>query len=250
MTDTILVTGGAGFIGSHTCKALARAGFTPVTYDNLVSGHRWAVRWGPLEAGDILDPLRLSEVIKAHRPVAVIHFAAYAYVGESIVEPAKYYRNNVAGSQVLLDVMRTHDVNRIVFSSSCATYGVPTSLPITEDMPQVPINPYGATKLMVERMLTDYGSAYGLQSVALRYFNAAGADPDGGIGEDHDPETHLLPLVLEAGAGLRPDLHHLRRRLRDGRRNLHPRLCARQRSGPSPCSGTAIAREWWSKCEF
>ncbi len=205
MSETVLVTGGAGYIGSHTCKALARAGFTPVTYDNLVSGHRWAVRWGPLETGDILDSLRLSAVMKAYRPVAVIHFAAFAYVGESITEPAKYYRNNVAGSQVLLDVMRAHDVNQIVFSSSCATYGIPDRLPITEDTPQSPINPYGATKLMVERMLADYGAAYGLRSVALRYFNAAGADPDGDTGEDHDPETHLLPLVLETAAGLRPD---------------------------------------------
>ena len=205
MSDTVLVTGGAGYIGSHTCKALARAGYRPVTYDNLVSGHRWAVRWGPLEIGDILDSIRLSAVMKTHRPAAVIHFAAFAYVGESITEPAKYYRNNVAGSQVLLDVMRAHDINQIVFSSSCATYGVPDRLPITEDTPQSPINPYGRTKLMVERMLADYGAAYGLRSVALRYFNAAGADPDGDTGEDHEPETHLLPLVLEAAAGLRPD---------------------------------------------
>ena len=153
MSETVLVTGGAGYIGSHTCKALARAGFTPVTYDSLVSGHRWAVRWGPLETGDILDSLRLSAVMKAYRPAAVIHFAAFAYVGESITEPAKYYRNNVVGSQVLVDVMRAHDVGQIVFSSSCATYGIPDRLPITEDTPQSPINPYGATKLMVERML-------------------------------------------------------------------------------------------------
>ncbi len=205
MGETVLVTGGAGYIGSHTCKALAKAGFTPVTYDNLVSGHRWAVQWGPLEVGDIRDPLRLASVVKVYRPAAVIHFAAYAYVGESISEPAKYYRNNVAGSQVLLDVMRAQDVEQMVFSSSCATYGIPAKLPITEQTPQSPINPYGATKLMVERMLADYGAAYGLRSVALRYFNAAGADPDGDIGEDHEPETHLLPLVLEAAAGFRPD---------------------------------------------
>ena len=210
MSETVLVTGGAGYIGSHTCKALARAGFTPVTYDNLVSGHRWAVRWGPLETGDILDSLRLSAVMKAYRPVAVIHFAAFAYVGESITEPAKYYRNNVAGSQVLLDVMRAHDVNQIVFSSSCATYGIPDRLPITEDTPQSPINPYGATKLMVERMLADYGAAYGLRSVALRYFNAAGADPDGDTGEDQtgtDEARQTNPPWMHQLAQDRPAEH-------------------------------------------
>ena len=202
----ILVTGGAGYIGSHACKALAMAGYTPVAYDNLVYGHEWAVQWGPFEKGDILDPVRLSEVMATHRPAAVMHFAAFAYVGESVADPAKYYRNNVTGTLTLLDAMRAHDVEQIVFSSSCATYGVPETIPISEDAPQQPINPYGATKLMVERILADYGVAYGLKSVALRYFNAAGADPDGDVGEDHDPETHLIPLVLDAAAGSRPDI--------------------------------------------
>ena len=172
----ILVTGGAGYIGSHACKALAKAGYTPIAYDNLVYGHEWAVQWGPFEKGDILDPVRLSEVMTIYRPAAVMHFAAFAYVGESVTDPAKYYHNNVVGTLALLDAMRAHDVTQFVFSSSCATYGVPETIPISEDAPQHPINPYGATKLMVERILADYGDAYGLKSVALRYFNAAGAD--------------------------------------------------------------------------
>jgi len=200
----ILVTGGAGYIGSHTCKALAQAGFTPVVYDNLVYGHESAVRWGPLEKGDILDSTRLSQVIATYAPKAVIHFAAFAYVGESVADPAKYYRNNVVGTLSLLDTMREHGVDQIVFSSTCATYGVPARIPISEETPQNPINPYGASKLMIERVLADYGDAYGLKSVALRYFNAAGADPDGEIGEDHDPETHLIPLVLDAAMHKRP----------------------------------------------
>lgn len=202
----ILVTGGAGYIGSHACKALAAAGHTPVTYDNLVYGHERAIKWGPFEKGDILDFNRLGEVIGKYRPSAVIHFAAFAYVGESVTDPAKYYRNNVIGTLTLLDAMRAHDVAQIVFSSSCATYGIPKTIPISEDTEQRPINPYGATKLMVERILADYGAAYGLKSIALRYFNAAGADPDGEIGEYHDPETHLIPLVLDAAAGARPDI--------------------------------------------
>jgi UDP-arabinose 4-epimerase len=200
----ILVTGGAGYIGSHTCKALSRAGFSPIAYDNLVSGHEWAVKWGPLEKGDILDTARLSQVIAAYRPAAVMHFAAFAYVGESVQNPAKYYRNNVAGTVNLLDAMRQNGIHRIVFSSSCATYGIPQRVPITEDALQRPINPYGRSKFMNEQILADYNEAYGLESVSLRYFNAAGADPDGELGECHDPETHLIPLVLEAAAGRRP----------------------------------------------
>jgi len=202
----ILVTGGAGYIGSHTCKALSRAGFTPITYDNLVFGHEWAVKWGPLERGDILDTTRLSQVIATYKPAAVIHFAALAYVGESVQNPAKYYRNNVVGTVNLLDAMRQNGVNKIVFSSTCATYGIPDRIPITEDALQRPINPYGRSKLMIEQILTDYGCAYDLKSISLRYFNAAGADPDGELGECHDPETHLIPLVLEAAAGRRPDV--------------------------------------------
>jgi UDP-arabinose 4-epimerase len=202
----VLVTGGAGYIGSHTCKALARAGYTPVAYDNLVYGHEWAVKWGPLEKGDVLDAPRLREVIAAYRPTAVVHFAAFAYVGESAEDPAKYYRNNVVGTLSLLDAVRTNGIDMIVFSSTCATYGIPGCVPISEDAPQNPINPYGASKLMIERILADYGDAYGLRSVSLRYFNAAGADPAGELGEDHDPETHLVPLVLDAAAGRRPQI--------------------------------------------
>lgn len=203
---TVLVTGGAGFIGSHTCKALAQAGYLPVCYDNLFRGHASAVKWGPLELGDILDPLRLAEVISKYKPAAVIHFAALAYVGESVAEPASYYRTNVTGSHILLEVMRDHGVSSMVFSSSCATYGAPESLPIAESQPQQPVNPYGMTKLIGEKMLIDYAHAYGLRSIGLRYFNAAGSDPDGEIGENHDPETHLIPLVLQAALGTRPDI--------------------------------------------
>ena len=199
----ILVTGGAGYIGSHACKALAKAGYTPITYDNLVYGHRWAVKWGPLEEGDIADYARLNEVIAKYQPVAVMHFAAYAYVGESVEDPGKYYRNNVAGTLTLLEAMRDHGIDQFIFSSTCATYGVPEAVPISEDHPQLPINPYGASKLMIERMLQDFDTAHGLRSISLRYFNAAGADPDGEIGEAHDPETHLIPLVLDAAAGKR-----------------------------------------------
>ena len=204
--ETVLVTGGAGYVGSHTCKALAAAGYEPITYDNLIYGHQRAVKWGPFERGDILDTARLSQVIDTYRPWAVVHFAAFAYVGESVTDPAKYYRNNLAGTLSLLDVMRAHGIGHIVFSSTCATYGIPETIPITEDAPQRPINAYGSSKLMVERVLNDYGAAYGLKSVALRYFNAAGADPDGEIGEDHDPETHLIPLVLDAALGVRPEI--------------------------------------------
>lgn len=203
---TVLVTGGAGYIGAHACKALSRSGFLPVTYDTLVHGHERAVKWGPLERGDILDRARLDEVIARYRPAAIMHFAAFAYVGESVTNPGKYYRNNVAGSLHLLEAARDHGVDQFVFSSTCATYGIHQTLPITERTPQTPINPYGASKLMVERMIADFGAAHGLRSMILRYFNAAGADPDGEIGEDHDPETHLIPLVLDAAAGRRPHM--------------------------------------------
>lgn len=202
----VLVTGGAGYIGSHACKALAAIGYLPVAYDSMIHGHEAAVRWGPLERGDIADRGRLDEVIAEYRPSAVIHFAACAYVGESVIDPAKYYRNNVAGTLCLLEAMRDHDIARLIFSSTCATYGATGGLPITEDTPQNPINPYGTTKLIVERMLADFDTAYGLKSIALRYFNAAGADPDGETGECHDPETHLLPLALDAASGAAPPL--------------------------------------------
>jgi UDP-glucose-4-epimerase GalE len=194
----ILVTGGAGYIGSHVCKALAAKGHEPVAYDNLSRGNAWAVKWGPLERGDIADTARLSEVMARYEPAAVMHFAAYAYVGESCAEPLLYYRNNVGGSEALLRTIAAQRPLPVVFSSSCATYGIPHKAPIAEDHPQNPVNPYGYTKLVVERMLADLDRAAGLRSVALRYFNAAGADPDGEIGEAHDPETHLIPLVLAA----------------------------------------------------
>lgn len=201
---TILVTGGAGYIGSHTCKALAGAGFRPIAYDNLSYGHEWAVKWGPLECGDILDRTRLDAVIVTHKPFAVMHFAAFAYVGESVSDPGKYYRNNVTGSLTLLEAVRDHGIKHFVFSSTCATYGTPETLTIVEATPQRPINPYGASKLMVERMLADFGAAHEMSWTALRYFNAAGGDGDGQIGEDHTPETHLIPLVLDAASGRRP----------------------------------------------
>ncbi len=202
----VLVTGGAGYIGSHACKALALAGYVPVTYDNLVYGHLSAVRWGPVVHGDILDRAALDAALRAWQPVAVMHFAAFAYVGESVTHPGKYYRNNVVGSLTLLEAMRDAGVTQFVFSSTCATYGVPQAVPIAEDHPQHPINPYGATKLMIERMLRDFDAAHGLRSISLRYFNAAGADPVGETGEAHDPETHLIPLVLDAAAGARPNV--------------------------------------------
>lgn len=202
----VLVTGGAGYIGSHACKAISQAGYQPIVYDSLVTGHRWAVKWGPLEVGDIADRFRLDEVIEKHQPSAVMHFAAFAYVGESVEVPVKYYRNNVAGTLTLLEAMRDHDVRKMIFSSTCSTYGVPQHMPIKEDHPQTPINPYGMSKLMVERMLEDCAAAHGLQSIVLRYFNAAGADPDGEIGEVHDPETHLIPLTLDVAAGNRDEI--------------------------------------------
>lgn len=197
----ILVVGGAGYIGSHAVKALHQRGYEVVTLDNLVYGHREAVRWGAFELGDLGSRDLLQELFSRHSVSAVMHFAAYAYVGESVRDPAKYYANNVANTLVLLDAMREFGISRFIFSSTCATYGEPQQVPITEDHPQWPINPYGWTKLMVERALVDYAHAYGLDAVAFRYFNAAGADPDGDIGESHDPETHLLPLLLRAAMG-------------------------------------------------
>jgi UDP-arabinose 4-epimerase len=202
----VLLVGGAGYIGAHTAKLLARQGLLPVVYDDLSLGHREAVKWGPLEVGALADERRLVEVLRQHQPLAVMHFAAFAFVGESVIDPARYYRNNVAGTLTLLEAMRATGLRHLVFSSSCATYGHPEELPIIETSPQRPINPYGRSKLMVEQILGDYSRAYDLRAVCLRYFNAAGADPDGEIGEEHEPETHLIPLVLEVAAGLRPAL--------------------------------------------
>lgn len=200
-SKNILVTGGAGYIGSHTCKAISKAGYEPICYDNLVNGHEWAVKWGPLIVGDINDRNKLDEVMTAYKPEAVIHFAAYAYVGESVINPGKYYRNNVAGTLSLLESMRDHGIDKLVFSSTCATYGIPSTLPITEDNIQNPINPYGQSKLMIENILKDFSLAHKLRSISLRYFNAAGADIDGEIGEIHNPETHLIPLILDVCLG-------------------------------------------------
>lgn len=206
MGEPVLVTGGAGYIGSHTCKALAQAGFTPVTYDNLSRGHGWAVKWGPLEKGDLADKERLRDVIAAYRPLAAIHFAAFIGVGESVAAPDIYYRNNVVGSLCLLEVMRDMDLKKLVFSSTAAVYGRPQRIPIGEDHPLAPVSPYGTSKFIVERMLSDFSLCCGLRSVVLRYFNAAGADPDGDIGEAHVPESHLIPLVLDVAAGHSPHI--------------------------------------------
>ena len=201
-----MVTGGAGFIGSHACKALRRAGIVPVAYDNLSTGHAQSVRFGPLVRGDVRDRATLADAMRTHHVDAVIHFAASAYVGESVQDPAKYYDNNVGGMMSLLAAAQDAGVARIVFSSSCATYGQPDRLPIAEDAAQAPISPYGRTKLICEQILRDYGTAYDLRYVALRYFNAAGADAEGELGEKHDPETHLIPLAMLAAAGAIPAL--------------------------------------------
>lgn len=197
----ILVTGGAGYIGSHACKALAAAGYVPIAYDNLCRGNRWAVKWGPLEQGDISDKARLRALFEKYQPAALMHFAAYAYVGEFVQRPLIYYENNFSGTVALMAALQDYQNIPIVFSSSCATYGVPSTTRITEDHPQRPINPYGYTKLFVEQMLRDI---HALPWIALRYFNAAGADPNGDIGEAHDPETHLIPLALISAAAGTP----------------------------------------------
>ena len=203
----ILITGGAGYIGSHTAKVLARTGHEPIVLDSLVRGHRWAVRWGPLIEADLADREAVRCAFKEYRIDAVIHFAAFADVAESMHSPSDYFRNNVITTINLLDAMRERDVGMIVFSSTCATYGNPEKTPISEDHPQCPTNPYGESKLMVERLLEWYGKAYGLRWAALRYFNAAGADPDGEIGEVHNPEHHLIPRAIAAAFGDIQELH-------------------------------------------
>lgn len=199
----VLVSGGAGYVGSHAARMLARAGHEVWAYDNLVFGHRGAVAPGRLIEGDLLDKETLVGVLREKKIDAVMHFAAFAYVGESVTDPAKYYRNNIVGTLSLMDAMRAADVKRIVFSSTCATYGEPESVPIRETQVQNPINPYGYTKLVIERALSDFSRAYGWGYAALRYFNASGASADGDLGEDHDPETHLIPLVLQVALGQR-----------------------------------------------
>ena len=199
----ILVTGGAGYIGSHTVHALIEKGYDVIVYDNLSTGHDWAVKDCELVIGDISDTEKLKGVFDKHEVDAVIHFAASSLVGESVSNPAKYYENNVVGSKRLLDVMLLKNVNKLVFSSTCATYGLPEMVPITEKEKQYPINSYGWTKFMIERIMKDYGQAYGLNSIALRYFNAAGAAYESGLGEEHAPETHVIPLLLETITGKR-----------------------------------------------
>ncbi|MEB3232265.1 MAG: UDP-glucose 4-epimerase GalE [Leptolyngbyaceae bacterium] len=207
--QTVLVTGGAGYIGSHAVLALQNAGYNVVILDNLVYGHQDIVDdvlKTELVIGDTNDRALLDQLFTTHSIDAVMHFAAYAYVGESVNNPGKYYRNNVTGTLTLLDAMVDASIKYFVFSSTCATYGVPKAVPIVEDHPQDPINPYGATKLMVERMLADFDVAHDLKSVCFRYFNAAGADPEGRLGEDHNPETHLIPLVLQTALGQRDSI--------------------------------------------
>jgi UDP-arabinose 4-epimerase len=204
--ETVLVTGGAGFIGSHTCKALAAAGFLPIAFDDLSKGDAEFVRWGPLVKGDILDTAALDAAFAQYRPSAVIHFAALAYVGESMTQPLTYYRVNVGGLVNVAAAMLRHGAHAIVFSSSCATYGIPDRLPIPESAPQRPINPYGRSKLACEQILIDTCASEELRVAILRYFNAAGADPNGDLVEHHDPETHLVPLAIDAATGDGPPL--------------------------------------------
>ncbi|ANM12773.1 MULTISPECIES: UDP-glucose 4-epimerase GalE [unclassified Rhizobium] len=201
--ETVLVVGGAGYIGSHTCLDLANKGYKPVVFDNFSNGHREFVKWGPAEEGDIRDRARLDEVLAKHKPAAILHFAALIEVGESVKDPVSFYENNVIGTLTLLSAAQAAGINAFVFSSTCATYGLPQSVPLDETHRQVPINPYGRTKYIVEQALADYDQYKSLRSVVLRYFNAAGADFEGRIGEWHQPETHAIPLAIDAALGRR-----------------------------------------------
>jgi UDP-glucose 4-epimerase len=206
VTPHVLVTGGAGYIGAHACKALRAAGFLPVTFDSLVTGWREAVRFGPLVEGDLADRAALDAAFAEWRPVAVLHFAALSLVGESMADPGRYWRANVTGGLNLIEASLAAGCRNIVFSSTCATYGDQDGVVLDEETPQRPINAYGGSKLAIEQMLRDFGASHGLGSVIFRYFNVAGADPEGVIGEQHRPETHLIPLLLDAVAGRRPAL--------------------------------------------
>ncbi len=202
----ILVTGGAGYIGSHVCKALAESGFFPVTYDNLCSGNEAAVRWGPFERGDIRDRVTLGAVIRAWRPAAIMHFAALMRVGDSVFDPAKFYDNNTYGSLCLLEEARAHGIGDVVFSSTAAVYGYPKRDRLLETAPLRPVNPYGQTKLAAENMIRDFSSAYGLRYAILRYFNAAGADPECETGTAYKKDSHLVPLLMRVAAGIKPEI--------------------------------------------
>ena len=206
MAVKVLVTGGAGYIGSHACKALARAGFLPVVFDNLSTGWKGAVQWGPLVQGDLMNRAAIDAALAEHRPVAVMHFAALSLVGESMQDPGRYWRVNVGGALNLLEACAAAGVRNFVFSSTCATYGDQDGVLLTEETPQRPINAYGGSKLAIEQMLQDFGKSAGISHVIFRYFNVAGADPEGETGEQHVPETHLIPLMLDAVAGKRPAL--------------------------------------------
>ena len=206
MAVKVLVTGGAGYIGSHACKALARAGFLPVVFDNLSTGWKGAVQWGPLVQGDLMDRAAIDAALAEHRPVAVMHFAALSLVGESMQDPGRYWRVNVGGALNLLEACAAAGVRNFVFSSTCATYGDQDGVLLTEETPQRPINAYGGSKLAIEQMLQDFGKSAGISHVIFRYFNVAGADPEGETGEQHVPETYLIPLMLDAVAGKRPAL--------------------------------------------
>jgi UDP-glucose 4-epimerase len=206
MSVKVLVTGGAGYIGAHACKALARAGFEPVVFDNFSTGWKGAVKWGPLAEGDLMDRASIDAALAEHRPAAVMHFAALSLVGESMKDPGLYWRVNVGGALNLLEACAQAGVRNFVFSSTCATYGDQDGVLLTEDTPQRPINAYGGSKLAIEQMLRDFGASSAISHVIFRYFNVAGADPEGEIGEQHVPETHLIPLMLDAVAGKRPAL--------------------------------------------
>ncbi len=256
MTAKILVVGGAGYIGTHMVKMLGRERYRAVAFDNLATGYRDAVISGDFFAGDLVEPRDIARVLAEHAVDVVMHFAAHCYVGESVEHPRKYYRNNVLGTLNLLDEMLDAGVRKFVFSSTCSTYGVPETVSISESHPQRPVNPYGRTKLTIEHVLADYAQAYGLQSVSLRYFNAAGCDPEGALGERHDPETHLIPLVLRealrvkrggdpAATALRVyggdfDTPEFRYARRDLRARLRP--CARPLPGAPDCDRPACRR--------
>lgn len=203
---TVLVTGGAGYIGSHVCKTLSQNGFMPVVYDNLCSGNRAAVQWGPMEGGDIRDRERLRAVLQKYKPKSVMHFAALIQVGQSVVDPAIYYHNNVYGSLCLLEELRAMNIKHLVCSSTAAVYGMPKVVPILEDSPHAPINPYGQTKLMMEQIVQDYSASYGMRYAILRYFNAAGADPDSDTGTAYKTDSHIIPLLMRVAIGMMPEI--------------------------------------------